>query len=101
MPEDVEDEIHRCEQPSERPVRSQGGEIFLTVAGTRSLTRTAQKLGIAPLTVSKKVAELEERSKVRLISRSTRKVDITEAGMAFYGHCGHLMDEAELAERAI
>ncbi|PXW53652.1 LysR family transcriptional regulator [Chelatococcus asaccharovorans] len=76
-------------------------EIFLSVVETRSLTRTAEKLRVAPSTVSKKMAELEERAKAHLISRTTRKVEITQAGMDFYAHCSRLMDEAELAERAI
>ena len=76
-------------------------EIFLSLTDTKSLTKTAQSLNIAPSTVSKKIAELEERAKVRLFNRTTRSIGITEAGRAFRDHCARILAEAETAEEAL
>lgn len=54
--------------------------IFLAVAEERSFTRAAKRQGISPSAVSHSMRALEEEIGVRLLSRTTRSVSLTEAG---------------------
>src|SRR5882724_9014631 len=53
---------------------------FITVAEEGSFTRAAAKLGLSQSALSYAVRMLEERLKVRLISRTTRSLSLTDAG---------------------
>lgn len=53
---------------------------FLAVAENRSFTRAAAELGTSQSSLSHVVRRLEERLDVRLLSRTTRNVSLTEAG---------------------
>lgn len=54
--------------------------IFLAVVEENSFTRAAEKLGLTSSAVSKRVSNLEEHLKVKLLNRTTRKVELTESG---------------------
>jgi DNA-binding transcriptional LysR family regulator len=54
--------------------------VFIAVAEEGSFTRAAAKLGLSQSALSYAVRMLEERLGVRLISRTTRSLSITEAG---------------------
>ena len=53
---------------------------FVIVAGERSFTRAAARLGVSQSALSQTVRNLEERVGIRLLNRSTRNVSPTEAG---------------------
>lgn len=53
---------------------------FLAVARERSFTRAAGKLGVSQSALSHSVRALESRLGVRLLTRTTRSVSMTEAG---------------------
>lgn len=53
---------------------------FLELAEDRSFTKTAARLGIAQSTLSHTIKRLEERMGLRLLTRTTRNVGLTEAG---------------------
>jgi DNA-binding transcriptional LysR family regulator len=53
---------------------------FTAVASERSFTRAAAKLGLSQSTLSQTIRNLEETLNVRLLTRSTRSVALTEAG---------------------
>ena len=53
---------------------------FVAVAEARSFARGARKLGLAPSTVSQTIRMLEERLGVRLLNRTTRSVQVSDAG---------------------
>ena len=75
--------------------------IFAKVVDTRSFTAAGRALGLPKSTVSRKVAQLEERLGVRLLRRTTRKLSLTEVGAAFYERCAHISTEIDEAEQAI
>jgi DNA-binding transcriptional LysR family regulator len=54
--------------------------VFLTVAEERSFTRAGKRLGVTPSAVSHTMRSLEEQIGVRLLSRTTRSVALTQAG---------------------
>ena len=72
---------------------------FLAVAGERSFTRAAAKLGVSQSALSHSIRELEERLGVRLLMRTTRSVAPTEAGERLLRNLGPRFEEidAELA----
>jgi len=74
-----------------------GIEAFVRVVEAGSFTTAAQRLQTAKSSVSEAVRGLEERLGVRLLDRSTRRVQPTEAGRAFYARCRRLLDEAAAA----
>lgn len=76
------------------------GEIstFVRVVEARSFAAAAQALGVTPSGVSKSIARLEARLGTRLLHRTTRSLNLTEAGQAFYGRCRDIMSRLADAE---
>lgn len=58
-------------------------ELFQSVSRTGSFTDTAREFGISPTSVSRTLTELEDFLHVKLLRRSTRHVDLTEAGQEY------------------
>ncbi len=56
---------------------------FVTIADTRSFTRTGERLGRTQSAISLQVRRLEDRLGVRLLARDPRRVGLTEAGESF------------------
>lgn len=75
--------------------------VFARVVQAGSFTTAAAKLGMPKSTVSRKVSELEERLKSRLLQRTTRKLSLTDAGRTYYDYCARIAVEIEDAERAV
>jgi DNA-binding transcriptional LysR family regulator len=55
-------------------------QVFLAVARLRSFTGAARELGVSTSAVSQAIRQLEERTRVVLLTRTTRSVSLTEAG---------------------
>jgi DNA-binding transcriptional LysR family regulator len=53
---------------------------FAVVAGERSFTRAAARLGVSPSALSHTMRRLEDKLGVKLLARSTRSVSSTQAG---------------------
>ncbi|MDM0059193.1 LysR family transcriptional regulator [Variovorax fucosicus] len=70
-------------------------KTFREVAFRRSFSRAAISLGMSKATVSRYVAELEERSGVRLLNRSTRSLSLTDAGEVLLERSAQLVALAE------
>jgi DNA-binding transcriptional LysR family regulator len=75
--------------------------MFATVVKKQSFTAAADEIGIAKSAVSKRIAELEERVGVRLLTRTTRKLSLTEEGVRYYEHCAALLNAARAAEASV
>lgn len=70
--------------------------VFVAVADAASFTGAARRLGLSPPAVTRAVAALEERLDVRLLTRTTRVVRVTEAGARYLEDCRRIL--AEVAE---
>lgn len=71
---------------------------FARVVETRSFTQAAQTLHMSKTTVTQLVQQLEARLRVKLLNRTTRRVNVTADGAAYYERVVRLladMDEAE------
>ncbi len=56
--------------------------IFCQVMDSGSFTAAADQLGLSKQFVSRRLMQLEERLGVRLLNRSTRRLDVTPWGRA-------------------
>jgi DNA-binding transcriptional LysR family regulator len=61
-----------------------GVSVFVAIADSGSFAAAAELLGMTPSGVSRAIARLETRLKVRLLSRTTRSVTLTDEGRRFY-----------------
>lgn len=75
--------------------------IFISVVQEGSFSQAAIKLGMPNSTVSAKVSNLEKRLGVTLIQRTTRKLNITPAGQAYFKRCIQGLEEIKAAESEI
>src|SRR5438552_880598 len=75
--------------------------VFARVVQAGSFTTAAGGLRMPKSTVSRKVAELEERLGARLLNRTTRKLSLTDVGRTYYDYCQRIAGEIEDAERAV
>ena len=75
-------------------------EAFVRVIDAGSFSGAAKQLRVGQSTVSKTIAQLEDRLGVRLLLRSTHGLTLTEAGRNFYERARRTIEEAEQAEAA-
>jgi DNA-binding transcriptional LysR family regulator len=68
---------------------------FVTVARQGSFTRAAATLGVTQSALSQAIRGLEERLRIRLLTRTTRSVAPTAAGERLAHAIGHRFDEIE------
>jgi DNA-binding transcriptional LysR family regulator len=59
-------------------------QVFKTIIDQGSMIKAAECLSISPSVVSKKLAFLEDELGAQLLKRTTRKLELTEAGGVFY-----------------
>lgn len=78
--------------------RFQSMTAFLAVVDTGGFASAARRLQVSPSVVTRAVADLEERLGVRLLTRTTRFVRVTEAGTAYADSCRRILGELEQAD---
>lgn len=71
--------------------------IFVKVVQTGSFSAAAKQLAMPNSTVSAKISSLEKRLGVTLLHRTTRKLQITQAGQLFFERCQVGIDELKAA----
>ncbi|GAB5343122.1 LysR family transcriptional regulator [Pseudomonas fluorescens] len=68
---------------------------FVAVVEALSFTEAAKVIGRDATIVSRRVGQLEERLGIRLLSRTTRRVALTEVGTLYYQRVRALLDELD------
>lgn len=71
---------------------------FLAVVDAGGFAAAARKLGQSPPAVTRAVAELESRMGVRLLTRTTRTVRLTEAGTRYASDCRRILADVADSE---
>jgi DNA-binding transcriptional LysR family regulator len=79
--------------------RSGEMDVFVRVVDLGGFTAAAKSLRQTPSGVSKLVSRLEARLGTRLVNRTTRKLQLTEEGQAFYQRAQRILADIEEAER--
>ena len=70
-------------------------EIFVRVIELGGFSRAAAAANMTPSAVSKLIARLESRLGARLLNRSTRQLQITPEGCAFYERATRILADLE------
>ncbi|MEC4563132.1 LysR family transcriptional regulator [Pseudomonas inefficax] len=76
-------------------------QAFVRVVETGSFTRAAATLHMSKTTVTQLVQQLEARLRVRLLNRTTRKVNVTADGAAYYERVVRLLGDIDDAETSL
>ena len=80
--------------------RFEAMSLLVGVVEAGSLTAASRKIGVPLPTVSRKISDLEAHLNVRLLTRSTRRLVLTDAGAAYVAASKRILDEVGEAERA-
>jgi DNA-binding transcriptional LysR family regulator len=75
--------------------------IFVTVVDTGGFAGAARKLDISAPVVTRAINELETHLGVRLLTRSTRVVSVTEAGARYAEDCRLMLAQLAEADEAV
>ena len=76
-------------------------QCFCRVVETGGFAAAARDLDYSPSMVTKYIRHLEEWTGSRLIARTTRRMQLTEAGERFYAYCRRVLDDTERTLGAI
>jgi DNA-binding transcriptional LysR family regulator len=80
--------------------RLEAMSVFAAIVDGGSLSAAGRRLNVPLATVSRKLADLEAHLKTRLLTRSTRKLVLTDAGRDFLAACRQILEQVDEAERA-
>ena len=75
--------------------------LFVEVAKAMSFRGAADAIGVPNSTLSRRVSALEKAIGLRLLHRTTRKIELTEAGQLYFERCKRIVDEASLAHEQL
>ncbi|MDQ9126128.1 LysR family transcriptional regulator [Serratia fonticola] len=75
--------------------------LFVEVAKAMSFSRAAESMKMPSSTLSRRISSLENEIGLRLLHRTTRKLELTEAGQIYYQRCRRIVEEAQLAHEQL
>ncbi|WEN14236.1 LysR substrate-binding domain-containing protein [Rhodanobacter sp. AS-Z3] len=75
--------------------------IFAETVDAQSFTAAAERLGLSKQFVSKRIAALETRLGARLLLRSTRRLRVTDLGLAYHERAQRILQDVDAAEQLI
>ncbi len=70
-------------------------EVFQSVAATRNFSRTGERVGLTQPAVSRAINELEAQLGLKLLNRTTREVELTEAGRSLAARLTRVLEDLE------
>ncbi|HEX7114651.1 MAG TPA: LysR family transcriptional regulator [Steroidobacter sp.] len=74
---------------------------FVRVAERGNLSAVARELGVGQSTVTRQLRELEEALGVALLSRTTRRVTMTDEGSRYYANCVQILRMVDQASEEV
>lgn len=75
--------------------------LFVEVAKARGFRRAAEVVGVPTSTLSRRIALLERSVGLRLFNRTTRRIELTEAGQLYFERSKRIIDEARIAHEEL
>ncbi|PFH28856.1 LysR family transcriptional regulator [Burkholderia sp. JKS000303] len=75
--------------------------LFVEVVKARGFRSAAQALGMPNSTLSRRIGALEKAIGLRLLHRTTRRIELTEAGQLYFERCKRIVDDARLAHEQL
>ena len=76
-------------------------EVFVTVVEEQGFSAAAKRLNSTPAAVSRRVKALEQRLGVRLLQRTTRKVQLTDYGERYFREVSTLLTDLRALEQEL
>lgn len=76
-------------------------QSFAEVIKLGSFSEAAKMLGLSRALISRHVTDLEEHLGMRLLTRTTWRITVTEAGAKYYDFCQRLMTEVQQTEASL
>ncbi|BCN93492.1 LysR family transcriptional regulator [Thiomicrorhabdus immobilis] len=76
-------------------------QVFLRVVESGGISRAAEQLNIAKSAVSRRLTELESRLQTKLIHRTTRRFNLTEAGKLYYERALGVVDSVKELDNVV
>ncbi len=73
--------------------------VFVAVAEETGFAPAARRLNMSPPSVTRAVSELEQRLGAKLLHRTTRSVQLTDAGRRYLADCRRILGEIEEIDR--
>ena len=78
--------------------RFQEMQVFAAVAQEQGFSAAARRLGMSAASVTRAVAALEKRIGTSLLTRTTRSVHLSEAGLRYLEDCRRILAEVQEAD---
>lgn len=75
--------------------------LFVEVVKAKGFRGASEVTGIPNSTLSRRISQLEKAIGLRLLHRTTRKVELTEAGQIYFERCKRIVEEARLAHEQL
>jgi DNA-binding transcriptional LysR family regulator len=75
--------------------------LFVEVVKTKSFRRAATAMSMPISTASRRISALEEMVGLRLLHRTTRNVEVTEAGQVYFDRVQPIVDQARYAHEQL
>ena len=75
--------------------------LFVEVVKAKGFRLAAEAVGMPNSTLSRRISALEKNIGLRLLHRTTRKIELTEAGQIYFERCKRIVDEARLAHEQL
>ncbi|WP_175954683.1 LysR family transcriptional regulator [Burkholderia sp. BCC0405] len=75
--------------------------LFVEVVKAKGFRSAAETLGMPNSTLSRRIGALEKAIGLRLLHRTTRRIELTEAGRLYFERCTRIVDEARLAHEQL
>lgn len=75
--------------------------LFVEVVKAKGFRSAAEAMGMPNSTLSRRISALEKEIGLRLLHRTTRKIELTEAGQIYFERCKRIVDEARLAHEQL
>ncbi|VWC67227.1 LysR family transcriptional regulator [Burkholderia lata] len=75
--------------------------LFVEVVKAKGFRSAAETLGMPNSTLSRRIGALEKAIGLRLLHRTTRRIELTEAGQLYFERCKRIVDEARLAHEQL
>jgi len=75
--------------------------LFVEVVKAKGFRGASKATGVPNSTLSRRISSLEKAIGLRLLHRTTRKVELTEAGQIYFERCKRIVDEAKLAHEQL
>ena len=81
--------------------RLENMDTFVRIVDAGGISAAAERIGVAPSVVSRRLKELEGHLGTELFHRTTRRLNLTEAGETFYRRSQRILEDVEHAENEV